>query len=323
MKMDAVVLAGEKEGAKLIRGTNKALLPLRGRPMVSYVIEALCKAESIGEVYVVGPAESLEKGLKGYDFSKPVHFVPQKTNIFENIFAGFFASLPEDMRDKTGRELLETEYADKSLFIVMCDTPLMRPEEVDGFIESADLDSADAFIGLTRKEFLLPFAPKEDQPGIEFACFCFRECIARHGNVYIMKPLRFAKVTEEYIPLVYGIRYQKQLRNIMKAAGTLLRLGLGPIPVYIFLSFQTCRFLDSRGWRGARDFIRKRLPVKMVTDYLSRAVQTRCDVLFTSGPGPAVDVDNEVDLDIAEKMLDTWREVHDRIMAGTYDLPEP
>jgi len=31
MEMDAVVLAGGKEGAKLIRGKNKAFLPLRGR----------------------------------------------------------------------------------------------------------------------------------------------------------------------------------------------------------------------------------------------------------------------------------------------------
>lgn len=323
MELDVVILAGGKEGAKLIRGDNKALLRLRDRPLISYVIEAFAASKSIHEIYVVGPAERLEEELKGYSFAKPVHFVQQRTNIFENIWAGFYASLPADMREKSSRELLETEYADKPVFLTMCDTPLILPEEIDDFIESSDMEKADAFIGITQKEFLLPFAPKGDTPGIEFACFCFKEYIARHANVYIVKPLRFAKVTEFYIPLIYGVRYQKQLGNILRAAGTLLKLGIGPIPIYIFICFQVCRFLDSRGLKRSRDFFRKRISIKLVMDYFSRAIQTRCDAVLTSGPGPALDVDNEVDLEIAERMLDKWREIHSQIMAGTYDLPEP
>jgi molybdopterin-guanine dinucleotide biosynthesis protein A len=323
MEMDAVVLAGEKEGAKLIRGTNKALLPLRGRPLISYVIEALAGAKAIREIYVVGPDEKLREGLKDFSFAKPLHFVPQKTNIFENIWTGFFATLPEDARERSSSELLGTGHADKPVFVITCDTPLMRPVEVDRFIEDADLEKNDLVLGVTLKEQLLPFAPKDNQPGIEFAYFCFREFIVRHSNIYIMRVLKFARVLEVYIPLVYGIRYQKQLRNIINAIAAIIRLGIGPKAIYIFIMFQIGRSLDASGRYKARDVLRRRLPEKMVLDYLSKVLQTRCAILLTGGPGPALDIDNEVDLETAEKMLDKWQEIHARILAGTYELPSP
>jgi molybdopterin-guanine dinucleotide biosynthesis protein A len=323
MELDAVVLAGEREGAKLIRGTNKALLPLRGRPIISYVIEALAGASRIHEIYVVGPAERLEQGLKDFAFKKPVHYVAQKENVFENIWTGFFASLPEDVRNLSSKELVETRHADKPVFVITCDTPLLRAEEVDSFIESANLEDIEVVLGVTQKELLLPFAPEGETPGIEFAYFCLREFIVRHSNIYIIKPLRLAKILEEYIPLIYGLRYQKQIRNMIRASATLLRLGVGLRPLYMFLAFQIGRTLDARGFRRTRDLLRKRVPKKMVVDYLYRALQTRVSILLTKSPGPALDIDNEPHLDIAEKMFDRWQEILSQILAGTYDLPSP
>ncbi len=323
MDMNAVVLAGEREGAKLIRGTNKALLPLCGRPIISYVMEALAGASRVHEIYVVGPAERLEQGLKDFDFAKPVHYVAQKENIFENIWTGFFASLPEDVMNLSSKELVETQHADKPIFVITCDMPFIRPEDFDSFIESADLKDIEIVLGVTRKELLLPFAPEGETPGIEFAYFCFREFIVRHANIYIIKPLRLAKILEKYIPLIYGIRYQKQIRNMIRASATLVRLGIGLRPLYIFLAFQIGRTLDGWKFRRTRDFLRKGVPEKMVVDYVYRALQTRVSILPTKGPGPALDIDNEPHLEIAEKMFGRWQEICAKILAGTYELPSP
>ena len=60
MKVDAVVLAGAPNTGQLqeVRSEKwEAEIPISGRPMVNYVIEALHSSSCVGEIIVVAPAE--------------------------------------------------------------------------------------------------------------------------------------------------------------------------------------------------------------------------------------------------------------------------
>ena len=62
--LDAVVLAGTHQNPKrLISGHNKAFLKVAGQALVRYVVNALVDAESIDQIFVVGPAEELLEEL--------------------------------------------------------------------------------------------------------------------------------------------------------------------------------------------------------------------------------------------------------------------
>mgnify|MGYP000544282929 CR=1 FL=1 len=63
--LDAIVLAGtDSNPRRMIQGQNKAFLEIGGRPLVREVVEALLAAESIGDVYVVGPRDRLDEALR-------------------------------------------------------------------------------------------------------------------------------------------------------------------------------------------------------------------------------------------------------------------
>ena len=75
--IDAIVLAGTHQNPKrLIGGRNKAFLEVGERALVLYVIDALLGAESVGQVFVVGPAKELLEVLVGY--SSRVRVIDQR-----------------------------------------------------------------------------------------------------------------------------------------------------------------------------------------------------------------------------------------------------
>ncbi|MBT8064381.1 MAG: NTP transferase domain-containing protein, partial [Gammaproteobacteria bacterium] len=62
--LDAIVLAGTDDNPRrMIQGQNKAFLEIGGRSLVERAVSALLAAESIGQVFVVGPVERLQQAL--------------------------------------------------------------------------------------------------------------------------------------------------------------------------------------------------------------------------------------------------------------------
>ena len=56
--LDAIVLAGmDRNPRRLIDGQNKAFLEIAGQALVRRVVDALLQAETVGQVFVVGPVE--------------------------------------------------------------------------------------------------------------------------------------------------------------------------------------------------------------------------------------------------------------------------
>lgn len=119
--MECLVLAGgtPEPGEPLwerAHGSPKALLPIAGRPMIGWVLEALRRSQSIRRIVVVG----LERGSWCPD---DVELVPGRGELTANLFAGIAAL----------RQPGPAMYC-------WSDIPLLRPEMVDAFVA----DTADA-----------------------------------------------------------------------------------------------------------------------------------------------------------------------------------
>ncbi|MCC6442114.1 MAG: NTP transferase domain-containing protein [Armatimonadetes bacterium] len=119
--VSAVVLAGgiSKPEKALVPGMlNKALVPIHGRPMVEYVLDALREAACIEAIRVVGtlPARSAEGAAE---------MLPGGETFFENIRIGVKAS-------RTQKVLLAS-----------VDVPMLTGRMVDSFIRAALSTGAD------------------------------------------------------------------------------------------------------------------------------------------------------------------------------------
>lgn len=322
MALDAVVLAGDRSAARLLYGTNKAFLRLRGKPLLCYVISALDRAEEIRTINVVGPCDRLKDLLSELTLQKPLNYIDQGNSIVDNIWEGSLSTFPEYKRGMHYHSLENSPEAGKSIFIVTCDLPFLEPVEIDQFIKNAPVNDFDFIFGITRKEMLLPFAAQGDDPGISFAYFVLKDIIFRHANFFLMRPLKLGYVMDEFIPLIYSIRYQKELKNILSALRSIVKAGAGLGGVYILASLQLGRWLDMRGWNRTRDLVRKGITLKFTLDYARPVLQTRFGAFETIGPGPCVDTDNENDLAIADKMFERWKEMQSRMLQGKYPLPQ-
>ncbi len=86
--MDAIVTAGgiPQPGEPLYeecQGLNKALLDIAGKPMIQWVLDALCQAESIGQIVVIGLPEG-----SGVTCAKVTAWLPNHGGLLQNIRAG-------------------------------------------------------------------------------------------------------------------------------------------------------------------------------------------------------------------------------------------
>ena len=111
-KVDAIILAGGTIEPDLKEATGvefKALVPVAGRPMVAWLMDALRESNVIDRIVVVGPKDVLE-ALEG------VEGVEERGSFEENLSAGLEACQAEDV------------------LVVPCDIPLLSPSTVHEFV---------------------------------------------------------------------------------------------------------------------------------------------------------------------------------------------
>jgi len=136
--IDAVILAGG-DGAVIDPNSRfKGLLPIAGRPMVSWVVDALRDSESVVEIAVVVPsAEDLGAWADSVD-----KLVVSGGSFLDNTLAGVGA-----FRN------------DRPTLVTTGDIPALTPDAVDDFVSRSIATGADFTYPLIRKQDMLEQFP--------------------------------------------------------------------------------------------------------------------------------------------------------------------
>jgi len=154
---DALLVAGEGKDSYKVNHRHKAFLPINGKCVISYVIEALQGAESVRSITITGPRDAILKHLDADGINrispKHIHILEQRQNLYENVWHSFLHTLPEGLSEN---ELKSTLYRDRTVLVVPCDSPLITSHEIDYFIQSCDTESYDLITGLTPEKSLEP-----------------------------------------------------------------------------------------------------------------------------------------------------------------------
>jgi molybdopterin-guanine dinucleotide biosynthesis protein A len=128
--IDAIVLAGGGREAGLPPGLpNKAFIEIAGRPLVGHVVDALRRAQGVGRVAAVGPAE-LRSVLP-----RDVTLVPDAGEIMDNVTRAV--------------ELLR---ASSMTLAAASDLPLLSAPAIEEFLTICEQQRADFFYPIVPKE---------------------------------------------------------------------------------------------------------------------------------------------------------------------------
>ncbi len=172
--VDAIVLAGGHGGdiEKKFGVSHRALLVIRGKFMIEYVIEALRDVSSIGKIVVVGSVEDFKSRIG----NKVNGVVQPGKNPFESTLNGLKALKP-------GGKVL----------VVASDLPLLRGEMIEDFFLRCEKRKADFYYPIIRKETY------EEKIGRGKRTFVrVREGCFTGGNLFFLDP-RVMEEKQEWI----------------------------------------------------------------------------------------------------------------------------
>lgn len=124
--MNALILAGSTGDEKL---PEKALIKIKDRYMISYVIDALRGSGKVDKIAVVGDREKLQC-IDGIDI-----LIDQGNSIIENVVKG-----------------IEPFKNDRRVLILTCDIPMLTKEAVIDFVEQSESLNADLCYPIVKRE---------------------------------------------------------------------------------------------------------------------------------------------------------------------------
>lgn len=170
MKVDAVVLAGG-DGAVIDPTVRiKGLVPVAGKPMVEWVVDALRASESIGQVAVVVPTA---EGLGAW-VDKTDKIVVSQGRFVDNVIAG-----------------VDSFRNDRSVLVTTGDVPALTAEAIDDFVAQSIERGADFSYPLVRKADML-----EQFPGSKRTFVRIAGGPVTGGNMMVMTPALVAQARE-------------------------------------------------------------------------------------------------------------------------------
>lgn len=139
--MDAIVTAGgiPQPGEPLYeytQGESKALLDVAGKPMIQWVLDALCEAEKIRNIVLIGlPADS------NVSCRKLTAFIPNQGSMLDNIRTGV-------------SKILELQPDAGHVMIVSSDVPGIKPEMIDWVVDTCMQTNDDIYYNVITKEVM-------------------------------------------------------------------------------------------------------------------------------------------------------------------------
>jgi molybdopterin-guanine dinucleotide biosynthesis protein A len=315
---DALLVAGEGKDSYKVYHQHKAFLSIEGKCVISYVIEALQKAESVRSITITGPRDALLKHLDADGINrispKPIHVMEQKRNLYENVWHSFLHTLPEEVPED---ELENSPYRDQAVLVVPCDSPLITSHEIDYFIENSDLKNYDLLSGLTPEESLRAFYPEPGKPGVEMAYLHLKERRYRISNLHLVKPIRIRN--RHYVQQMYQYRYQRNFKNVILFGWEIIGKDKKSRYKY-YIGLLLGLFFSWLNIKPLVRFFRSWVPKQGLEECISNIMDTRFIGLESPLPGAALDIDNAQDYEAIKLRFKDWKAYLSRL-SDLHPLP--
>lgn len=211
--VDAVVTAGgipapDEPLYPLTQGKSKALLPIGGRPMIQWVLDALSGAEAIRRVVIVGLTGD-EAPLR---CEKTLGFLPNQGGMLSNLEAGV-------------KWLIAQDPATTHALLVSSDIPAVTPAMVDWVINTSLTSDHEAYYSLIRDVDM-----ERRFPGSRRSFFKLKEGRFAGGDMTLI----WTGVVDHYHPgwhAIVGARKNVFRQARLVGLGTLLRLVFGRLSI--------------------------------------------------------------------------------------------
>jgi CTP:molybdopterin cytidylyltransferase MocA len=297
-------MCGEGAASQPVLGDSKIYLPVNGRPLFLYVLEALSLASRVRRIFIVGDKQRIESAIEacGQTFPKPVNVVAQGDNLLENVWRGFISTLDGYIE---GAQDHNPDFAGRVILALAGDSPLVTPGEIDDFIAGADMGKYDYVPGLTPAALLAKFRPSGSEPGVRMSSIHLREGLFRISNLHLARP--FAFKNRDVVLKMYEMRYQRNIANVLLFARRLLATPGWRGHIWLYLALQMCLTLSRMGLAGMADVLRRLIPAEKAMCAVSQITGARAGVVITAHGGAALDIDNESDYRAMTQMFDQWR----------------
>ena len=304
--LDAIVLAGTHTNPRrLIAGRNKAFLKVGGTPLVRHVIKALVEARTIGQIFVVGPADELRETLK--DFPDTVRIVAQKGKMLTNAWACIEAS-EEFHRDDPGMPV-----EDRPLLAISCDLPLATARSIDDFVarcaaEDNAVETPYAMLaGVVDAPGVEPFHPLDGKPGIERPFVQLEFGLLRLTNIYVGRPRKLSH--QEFLQTGFSHRKAKDWRNVVALTfDFFFKSHGGWQAAWLTMRVQLTLML-SKGKGRWYQRLKKGNTRERIEHSVSKVLGGPVRVVITPFGGLSLDVDDEEDYRILDACFDEWAAV--------------
>jgi len=151
--------------AEYTRDSPKALIPIAGKPMIAYVVDALAGSRYVQHVIVVAldPAAEVQ-------FPVPVEYVPDAGGILANTEAGL--------------QYAQDHYPDAdAILLSSCDVPTITPTIVDAFIEECLRTDHDLYYSIVERSVM-----EARFPGSRRSYIHLREGDFAGGDLFLVRP---------------------------------------------------------------------------------------------------------------------------------------
>ena len=300
--LDAVVLAGTHQNPnRLIAGRNKAFLEVGGEILVRYVVNALVEAESIDQIFVVGPSEELQKSLAG--ISPRVNIIAQRGKMLTNCWAGIEASENYHRHDS----VIPVE--ERPLLIISCDLPLVTARSIDDFVtrcarEDNRADEPFAMLaGVVDESAVRPFHPAGDKLGIERPFVELEFGRLRLANIYVGRPRNLSH--QEFLQTGFSYRKAKDWRNVVALTFNFFKSHGGWQAAWLTVRVQLTLMLSKGKGRWYKR-LKKGNTRERVENSISKVLGGPIKVVVTPFGGLSLDVDDDEDFRILDACYKEW-----------------
>jgi len=300
--LDAVVLAGTHQNIKrLIAGRNKAFLKVGGEVLVRHVVKALVEAESIDQIFVVGPADELLETLAG--FPSAVRVIAQRGKMLTNAWAGIEAA--EDFR----RNETDVPLKGRPLLAISCDLPLATGRSIDDFVarcareDNAAEEPYAMLAGVVDASGVEPFHPIGDGLGIERPFVQLEFGRLRLANIYVGRPRNLSH--QEFLQTGFSHRKAKDWRNVVALIYNFFKSHGGWQAAWMTARVQLTLMLSKGNGRWYR-CLKKGNTRERLERSVSQVLGGPVKVVITPFGGLSLDVDDEEDFRVLDACYDEW-----------------